>query len=259
MSPAVAGPWAGSRARHLRVHHAAGAAVAVGERRAGEGAGRDGALSLHRRTVSPAPVAERRIGSSNADRIAGSGGGEADRVLQCGPYRRLRWRRGGSGPPMRTVSPAPVPEDATGSPSWSASRRDSPLPSWEPGRPEPAAVVDALRSPGRAPTSRPAAEASAALAAVCRTVHAIQRRPWPPTLAARQPRGLSSWSAGLGVLARFARAAAGRGGGWRVGAVVAGGLRSIGNGYGYVHGNGTVASRRGVPLFVVKNPGEESP
>jgi hypothetical protein len=148
--------------------------VAAGERSPGAGAGvcgeagrcfcfdgpyrrlrwRRGGSGPPMRTVSPAPVAERRIGSSNADRIAGSGGGEADRVLQCGPYRRLRWRRGGSGPPMRTEPPALVPEDATGSPSWSASRRDSPLPSWEPGRPEPAAVVDALRSPGRAPTSR---------------------------------------------------------------------------------------------------------
>jgi hypothetical protein len=108
------------------------------------------------RTVSPAPVAERRIGSSYADRIAGSGGGEADWVLLCGPYRRLRWRRVGSGPQRRSEPPTLVPEGATGFPSWSASRRGSPLPSWEPGRPDPAAVVDALRSPGRALTSRPA-------------------------------------------------------------------------------------------------------
>jgi hypothetical protein len=106
------------------------------------------------RTVSPAPVAESRIGSSYADRIGGSGGGEPDRVLLYGPVRRLRWRRAGSGPHRRTEPLTQVPENAIGSPSWSASRRGSPLPSWEPGRPEPAAVVDALRSPGRAPASR---------------------------------------------------------------------------------------------------------
>jgi hypothetical protein len=194
------------------------------------------------RTVSPAPVAERRIGSSNADRIAGSGGGEADRVLQCGPSRR-RW--------CQRTRPDLPPGPPAGATALSRPGSRGGL------SPPPSSMLCALLAERR--HRGPAAEASASPDAVCRTVHAIQRRPWPPTLAARQPRGLSSWSAGLGVLARFARAAAGRGGGWRVGAVVAGGLRSIGNGYGYVHGNGTVASRRGVPLFVVKNPGEESP
>jgi hypothetical protein len=184
--------------------------------RAGEGRG--GTLFLFRRTISPAPVAESRIGSSNADRFGGSGGGEPDWVLLCGPVRRLRWRRAELGPPMRTVSAAPVAESRIGSSyadrfagSGGGDRDRVSFLVRQPARPAlshpgsrggpsppPSSMLCALLAARR--HRGPAAEASAALAAVCRTLRAIQRRPWPPTLAARQLRGLSSRSAGLGAL-----------------------------------------------------------
>jgi hypothetical protein len=144
--------------------------------------------------------------SVSTDRIAGSDGGGPNRVLLCGPYRRLRWRRGGLGPPMQTETSALVPEKAIGSPSWSARRRGSPLPSWEPGAPSPFSMVDAPRSPGGAPTSRPVTEASAPPRLCVRS----QQRYVLPTRVARRPRHLCSFRRGPQNVARARACGAGR-------------------------------------------------
>ncbi len=165
-------PWRAEQARECRSPQASAAPERVARRAGFYGCGCGCGVSV----VGRAAV------SVSTDRIAGSGGGEPDSVLLCGPHRRLRWRRPRSG-----LLPGP-PAGAAALSHPGSLRGLSPPPS---------SMLCALLAERR--HRGPAAEASGSLVAVCRTLRATQRRPWPPSLAARQPRGPSSRSAGPGV------------------------------------------------------------